>query len=187
MIRDQGGTVGESDVIIPLPEGDYAGHAVIRGSDQAGAKRRITITMLEGENIPFCEPDGVITNYEVIAEDLNGAVKDLVHVVNMRRSSNHYSARRRPATRAVQRVAMETLHKVRLTRSDGVVVEVPANTRALPLEPTSPGTSAKNIYPLFNGFDDLAMWIERWPGKCVFYKPTPDSTELHVGTVERKP
>lgn len=195
MFVDRIEKVGESNVVVPLPEGDYAAHAVITdhwtetGTGRVGEQRRIKITMLEGEKIPIGGQEGAILDYTVIAKDLDVAVQNLISQVQIRRASNHFTPPQRTTPRA--RLASRTSSRhVQLKRPDGTVIEIPATARAIPIkaiDPTKPGDGAP--IPLSDelrqSFDVLARPVEQWRGLRVLYEPTPDATELHEAEVEK--
>ena len=81
---------------------------------------------------------------------------------------------------------------VRLRKLDGTSVQVPAGTKAIPIQRTSAPASPEHderipmTADLRSAFDVLARPIEQYEGRLVMYEPTPGATELHEATVEGK-
>lgn len=192
MFVDRIETVGEADVVVSLPEGDYAAHAVItdRWTDtdrgRVGEQRRIKITMLDGEKIPIGGQERAILDYTVIAKDLEVAVQNLISHVQSSRAGNHFTSSQ--TTRRPRLAPRTTSRQVRMKRADGTVIEVPATTRAIPLaiDPTKTGYCAP--IPLSDklreSFDVLALPVDQLRGRRVLYTPSPDSTEGHEAEIE---
>lgn len=194
MFVDRIEKVGEADVVVPLPEGDYAALAVITDhwtdtdSGRVGEQRRIKIIMLEGEKIPVGGQERAILDYTVIANDPDAAVQNLISQVQIHRASNHFTPPQRTTPR-VRRAPRTSSLQVRMKRRDGTLIEVPATARAIPIQatdPTKPGDGAP--IPLSDelrqSFDVLARPVEQWRGLRVLYEPMPDATELHEAEVE---
>jgi hypothetical protein len=143
--------------------------------------------MLDGEKIPVGGQESAILDYTVIAKDLDVAVQNLISQVEVRRAGNHFTPSQ--TTRRPRLAPRTTSRQVRMKRADGTVIEVPATTRAIPIQATDP-TKTGDCAPiplsdkLRESFDVLALPVEQLRGRRVLYAPTPDSTEVHEAEVE---
>lgn len=187
-----GRPTAETDLVVQLPEGNYAAHAVMGVWDMSSWRSEpiIEITMREGHKIPI-GPDHHITGYQVLAPTFNKALEELISKVRSHRYSNNFKAP--PFALSVNAPPIEPNAKgwnvVRLRKLDGTAVRVPAGTKAIPLQQvdsTSPPSDERipMTDKLRSAFEVLALPIERYVGHLVAYEPTPGATELHEAIVE---
>lgn len=187
-----GRPTAETDLVVQLPEGNYAAHAIMGMWEMSPWRNEpiVEIMMQEGHKIPI-GPDQHITGYQVLAPTFNKALEELISKVRSHRYSNNFKAP--PFALSVKApspvLSAKGRSMVRLRKLDGAAVLVPAGTRAIPIQqidPTSPPREERIAMTdkLRSAFDVLAVPIERYIGHLVAYEPTPGAAELHEAIVE---
>lgn len=187
-----GRPTAETDLVVQLPEGNYAAHAVMGVWDMAPQRNEpiVEITMREGHKIPL-SPNNNLTGYQVLAPTFNKALEELISKVRSHRYANNFTAP--PFALSVKAPPLEPNAKgwsmVRLRKLDGTAAHVPAGTKAIPIQQVDPTAPPSNeripmTDKLRSAFDVLASPIEKFTGHLVLYEPNPGATELHEATVE---
>lgn len=190
-----GPPTAKMDVIVQLPEGNYAAHAVL-GPLRMFSDRDETVVeiiMQKGHEIPV-GPEQHFPWYQVLAPTFDKALEELISKVRSHRFASNFSA---PPFALSVKVLPPTPNgpPVRLRKLDGTTTQVPGGTKAIPIvrertaAPASPQQYARieMTGSLRAAFDRLAGPIERFAGRTVLYEPTPGAAELHEAIVEGEP
>jgi hypothetical protein len=180
--------IAESIVIIRLPEGDYAARGTM--SDTATVigdeKNRIALRMLEGEEIPVGGREKNFLEFEsVLYNNFNAAIEEFVRQIKLTRQNNGFSPSVGSKRRMASVLPTDTGRRVRVKRSDGVTIELPAITMAIPIKALRPdGGQVALDEKTDEAFNSLAVPIEELRGKAVLYRPTLYADELYQAEVE---
>ena len=189
-----GPPTAETDMVVQLPEGNYAARAVL-GSFALSPETNepiVEITMREGHKIPVGGSDQYITAYAVRAPTFNKALEELIFQVRSRRRSSGLTPP--PFASSVEAQYPEPnapgWSMVRLRRLDGTAAQVPAGTKVIPLKQGEPPQHEARIpmtASLRSSLYDIGVPIERYAGRWVMYEPTPGAAEVHEARVEGEP